>query len=144
KTFRRGRLRQTRPGQRAKTLRRIRHEGRIEGRQPPRHLPGRAFGGSARPWRAAAPADGPAVDPRGLWRHLPAGDGAAPQASDVPRGGAMMERSELVAVHLHGPLAKEFGAVHRFAVRDPREAARALAANFPAFEAAFRKYEPYY
>jgi predicted phage tail protein len=52
--------------------------------------------------------------------------------------------SELVAVHLYGPLADEFGALHRFAVRDPREAARALCANYPRFEAAFHKHGPYY
>ena len=47
----------------------------------------------------------------------------------------MSER--LVDIHLYGALADKFGPHHQFAVRNPREAASALCANYPEFRAAF-------
>lgn len=49
----------------------------------------------------------------------------------------------LVTIHLHGPLADQFGAVHRFDVRTPIEAVRALDANYPGFVAAFAQHSHY-
>jgi predicted phage tail protein len=51
--------------------------------------------------------------------------------------------SGLVEVHLYGPLADQFGEVHYFDVRTPREAVRALAANYPEFAAEFVKFDRY-
>lgn len=51
--------------------------------------------------------------------------------------------TNLVAVHLHGPLADRFGAHHEFAIRTPAEAVHALDANYPGFLAAFMEHEIY-
>lgn len=51
--------------------------------------------------------------------------------------------SNLVAVHLYGPLADRFGAHHEFAIRTPAEAVHALDANYPGFLAAFLEFESY-
>jgi predicted phage tail protein len=42
---------------------------------------------------------------------------------------------KLVEVKLYGELRKKFGHLHRFDIRSPAEAVRALVANFPSFEA---------
>lgn len=39
----------------------------------------------------------------------------------------------MITVRLYGHLAKKFGRTHQFEVRTPREAVRALCANFPGF-----------
>lgn len=46
-------------------------------------------------------------------------------------------RNNLVDVRLHGPLATQYGAEHRFAISSPREAIEALDANFPGFRRDF-------
>jgi predicted phage tail protein len=46
-------------------------------------------------------------------------------------------RNNLVDVRLHGPLAAQYGAEHRFAISSPREAIEALDANFPGFRRDF-------
>lgn len=51
--------------------------------------------------------------------------------------------TNLVNVHLHGPLADKFGAHHAFAIRTPAEAVHALDANYPGFIAAFVAHERY-
>lgn len=51
--------------------------------------------------------------------------------------------TNMVAVHLHGPLAERFGARHDFAIRTPAEAVRALDANYPGFLAAFAAHGSY-
>jgi predicted phage tail protein len=50
---------------------------------------------------------------------------------------------QLVDIHLHGPLADKYGALHQLAVRSPREAAHAMDANFPGFIADFMAHERY-
>lgn len=47
-------------------------------------------------------------------------------------------------VRLYGPLAAEFGRVHRFAVGSVGEAMRALCANFPGFERRFLEVAEHY
>ena len=49
-----------------------------------------------------------------------------------------------VTVHLHGVLAEKFGALHAFEISTPREAVRALDANYPGFLNEFKKYEQYF
>lgn len=49
----------------------------------------------------------------------------------------------LIKVHLYGALADRFGSQHEFAIRTPREAVRALDANFPGFMREFYKVERY-
>lgn len=44
-----------------------------------------------------------------------------------------MIQRHLVDVHLHGPLAEKYGALHRFDIATPQEALRALDANHPGF-----------
>jgi predicted phage tail protein len=51
--------------------------------------------------------------------------------------------NRLVDIHLHGPLADKYGALHRFAINNPREAVHALDANFPGFVSDFVKHERY-
>lgn len=53
----------------------------------------------------------------------------------------MIQTLEPVPVRLHGPLAAKYGAEHRFAVATPREAVRALSANFPGFRRDFLEIE---
>ena len=48
-----------------------------------------------------------------------------------------------VAVHLYGPLADKYGALHHFVIRTPREAVTALAANFRGFRRDFIQHELY-
>jgi predicted phage tail protein len=50
-------------------------------------------------------------------------------------GAAMSNR--LITIRLHGPLATQYGAEHRFAVSSPREVVSALDANFPGFRRDF-------
>jgi len=50
----------------------------------------------------------------------------------------------LECVRLYGHLGTRFGREHWFAVRSPAEALRALAANFPGFEAALCEHLPGY
>lgn len=52
-------------------------------------------------------------------------------------------REALVRVFLHGALGDEFGPEHAFAIRSPREAVAALAANYPDFRQAFLRYARY-
>lgn len=52
--------------------------------------------------------------------------------------------SHLVAVHLHGSLGDQFGRVHHFAVRSPREAVQAMDANYPSFLREFSKNPEYW
>lgn len=49
----------------------------------------------------------------------------------------------LVKVHLYGALAEQFGTPHEFAISTPREAVRALDANFPGFYRELIKVERY-
>lgn len=49
----------------------------------------------------------------------------------------------LVKVHLYGALAAKFGTPHEFAISTPREAVRALDANFPGFYRELVKVERY-
>lgn len=51
--------------------------------------------------------------------------------------------TNMVAVHLYGPLADRFGAHHEFAISTPTEAIHALDANYPGFLAAFVQHESY-
>lgn len=51
--------------------------------------------------------------------------------------------SNLVNVHLYGPLADKFGAHHEFAISTPREAVVALDANYPGFFAAYVEHARY-
>jgi predicted phage tail protein len=50
---------------------------------------------------------------------------------------------KLVNVHLYPPLSDKFGALHKFAIRSPHEAVRALDANYPEFVSEFRKCDRY-
>ena len=52
--------------------------------------------------------------------------------------------SAMREIHLYGPLAAEFGRVHRFAVGSVAEALRALCANFPTFERRFLEVAQHY
>jgi predicted phage tail protein len=54
-----------------------------------------------------------------------------------------MTMQRLITVRLHGPLADAYGAEHRFAIRNPREAVFALDANYPGFRRAFLAYQFY-
>jgi predicted phage tail protein len=51
---------------------------------------------------------------------------------------------QLVDIHLHGPLADKYGDHHRFAIRTPHEAVRALDANFPGFIRDFAAHRIYH
>lgn len=55
-----------------------------------------------------------------------------------------MEKRKLVAVHLYGDLAEEFGAHHEYGIRNPAEAVRALSANYPDFRRRFVATERYH
>lgn len=48
----------------------------------------------------------------------------------------MLNNQELKTIRLYGWLGKQFGRVHKLAVKDAAEAIRALSCNFPAFERA--------
>lgn len=51
----------------------------------------------------------------------------------------------MITVRLYGHLAKQFGRVHKFDIRTPREAVRALSVNFPNFKQHILKHnEPGY
>jgi predicted phage tail protein len=52
--------------------------------------------------------------------------------------------SHLVAVNLHGSLGEQFGRIHHFAVRSPREAVQAMDANYPGFLREFAKNPEYW
>jgi predicted phage tail protein len=55
-----------------------------------------------------------------------------------------MKDRRLVDVHLHGPLADKYGALHRFDIATPQEAIRALDANYPGFVRDFAATKIYY
>lgn len=55
-----------------------------------------------------------------------------------------MSGQRLVDVHLHGPLADKYGALHAFAITNPTEAVNALDANFPGFVRDFAEHGHYY
>lgn len=55
-----------------------------------------------------------------------------------------MNDEDLVKVHLYGPLADKYGAMHEFAVTTPIEAVSAMEANFPGFAYDFAQHEIYY
>ena len=48
-----------------------------------------------------------------------------------------------MTVHLHGPLAEQYGTSHSLAVLTPREAVAALDANYPGFLADFVRHDRY-
>src|SRR6185295_15214820 len=54
-----------------------------------------------------------------------------------------MEKRKLVAVHLYGDLAENFGERHEYGIRTPAEAVRALCANYPDFHRYFVAHERY-
>lgn len=56
---------------------------------------------------------------------------------------AMPMTQPMVKVHLHGALAEKFGTPHELGIRTPREAVRALDANFPGFVNELVKIERY-
>jgi predicted phage tail protein len=55
-----------------------------------------------------------------------------------------MSAEKPIAVHLYGPLADKYGALHHFAVSTPHEAVAALDANYPGFVRDFAQHEIYH
>jgi predicted phage tail protein len=56
----------------------------------------------------------------------------------------MIEDRQPIDIHLYGPLADKYGALHRLAVMTPHEAVRALDANFPGFIRDFAAHRIYH
>lgn len=54
-----------------------------------------------------------------------------------------IEQPPLVKINLYGALAEKYGTPHEFMIRTPREAIRALDANYPGFYGEFIKHDRY-